>query len=77
LIRFATRKACPLALLLALALASCGRRGELEPPIDARATAQPAAADDGEPQVRKKIPPIAAPKTSFFLDPLLTDTPTK
>ena len=77
MIRFATRKAFPLALLVALTLAGCGRRGELEPPVDSLAVAQPAAADNGEPVLHKKNPPITPPKTPFILDPLLADTPSK
>jgi predicted small lipoprotein YifL len=59
-----------LALLAAaalLALAGCGRRGELEAP-DAAAVQTPAKDDMG---VRKANPKIAPPKKDFVLDPLL------
>ncbi len=67
------RARLPLALLAAaaLALGACGRAGPLEPPPDASALAKPADSSGGDLQGRKKIPPISAPKTPFFLDPLL------
>jgi predicted small lipoprotein YifL len=63
-------KLAPLAVVL-LALAACGRAGPLEPPPDASALAKPSDSGSGDPQVRKKIPPITPPKTPFVLDPLL------
>jgi len=72
-----------LAGVLALALAACGRRGQLEPPPDPsapRATAS-AAADDDAPESlvpsASPTPPRRArqgytiPKEPFVLDPLL------
>ena len=57
-----------LALLLAvLALAGCGRRGDLEPPNGA-AVQTPASNDMS---VHKANPKIAPPKKDFALDPLL------
>ena len=50
-----------------LALAGCGRRGDLEAP-DAAAVQTPA--NDGM-GVRKANPKIVAPKKAFVLDPLL------
>jgi predicted small lipoprotein YifL len=71
------RRLFPVALLAALAISGCGRRGDLEPPLDASAAQKSAQSDNGEPQVHKKIPPIAPPKTPFVLDPLLSDIPSK
>lgn len=64
-------RALSLALLAALSLsvAACGRRGELEPAIDASATPKPASTE--EPQIHKAIPKIVPPKKPFVLDPLL------
>lgn len=50
-----------------LALAGCGRRGDLEAPA---AAAVQAPANDGI-GVRKTSPKIAPPKKDFVLDPLL------
>ncbi len=75
---FAIRRAPALALLVALALAGCGRYGPLEPPPDASAPAKPAmpkpydrSADTLNPQMKPKIPPITPPNQPFFLDFLL------
>jgi predicted small lipoprotein YifL len=67
------RRAVAIALLAALAFAAsgCGRAGPLEPPPDATAVAKPADSSPDDLQTRKKNPPIAPPKTSFVLDPLL------
>jgi predicted small lipoprotein YifL len=68
------RRAVSVALVAALALgvAGCGRRGALEPPPDPSVVQKPApSSPTGEPEGRKKVPPITAPKTPFFLDPLL------
>ena len=70
------------ALVLALALGGCGRRGPLEPPPGSLEAQQAAAEEKGEtlsnvtiPPVGKgasrKTPPIRAPKEPFILDPLL------
>ncbi len=67
-----SRVARALALLATLVVAGCGRRGELEPPVDASAVQRPASADNSEPTVHKKIPPITPMKTPFVLDPLLS-----
>jgi len=61
---------CALAVALALGVAGCGRRGPLEPPPDPSAVQKPAPSN-GEPETRKKVPPITPPKTPFVLDPLL------
>jgi predicted small lipoprotein YifL len=58
-----------------LVLAGCGRIGPLEPPPDANAPPKPAAApstaESLTPMVKPSIPPLTAPRRSFFLDPLL------
>lgn len=70
------------AIVLALALGGCGRRGQLEPPPGSVEAQQEAAEERGEtlsnvtiPTVGKgasrKTPPIRAPKEPFILDPLL------
>jgi predicted small lipoprotein YifL len=70
------------AIVLALALGGCGRRGPLEPPPGSVEAQQEAAEERGEtlsnvtiPPVGKgasrKTPPIRAPKEPFLLDPLL------
>jgi predicted small lipoprotein YifL len=67
LLRFATVSA---VLVLALACASCGRRGFLEePPV-----ITPPSADGTTPPQKKSKPtrtPIARPAGPFILDPLL------
>jgi predicted small lipoprotein YifL len=72
LIRFARFSRAAGVLALLAALAGCGRRGELEPPVDASAVQKPASSDSAEPTVHKKIPPITPMKTPFVLDPLLS-----
>ncbi len=74
----AFRRAPALALLVALALAGCGRYGPLEPPPDANAPAKPGmpkpndlSVDTLNPQMKPKIPPITPPNQPFFLDFLL------
>jgi len=65
------------ALIVALALAACGRYGPLEPPPDASAQATPAATSAAPSDqttsglAKPKIPPITAPNQPFALDPLL------
>lgn len=69
------------AMVLALALSGCGRRGPLEPPPGSVEAQQEAAEEKGEelskvtiPPVgrgSRKTPPIRAPKEPFILDPLL------
>ena len=64
----------PLAVLLALGLAACGRYGPLEPPPDPNAPPKPA---NSSPTTmngglsKPVIPPITPPKQPFFLDFLL------
>ena len=72
------RRAPALAILVALALAGCGRIGPLEPPPDATAQAKPAMpkpdalnAESLSPMMKPKIPPITPPNQPFFLDFLL------
>ena len=71
-----SRRSAVLAAL-ALGLAACGRRGALEPPVDASAATPvaPAAGSGiavaGPLKGRKKRVPITPPKDPFFLDPLL------
>ena len=74
----AARRALALAILVALALAGCGRIGPLEPPPDATALAKPAMpkpdalnAESLTPMMKPKIPPITPPDQPFFLDFLL------
>ena len=64
--------ALALALIAAVHVSGCGRRGELEPPPSADAV-QPAAqpVDPLHPQIRKPVAPITPPKQPFLLDPLL------
>ena len=63
--------------LVALGMSACGRRGALEPPVDASvaATAEPVATPGitvaGPLKGRKKRVPITPPNTPFFLDPIL------
>jgi predicted small lipoprotein YifL len=73
------------AVLLALALAGCGRRGPLEPPPGAAAQPSPtdgSVLNETTPgtspvtvnpvgQRKAKGQPIVAPKTKFILDPIL------
>ena len=70
------------ALVLALALGGCGRRGPLEPPPGSLQAQQEAAEAKGEELSNVTIPPIGkgssrktpqirAPKEPFILDPLL------
>ena len=68
-----TRLAAVAALALGVALAGCGRRGDLEPPgaPEARAAPQIGASDEATGLKRRKRIPIAAPKEGFLLDPLL------
>ena len=68
------RRALALAATAALVLAGCGRMGPLEPPPDANAPPKPTPTTSEQalnPQFKKTIPPIVAPKQPFFLDPLL------
>lgn len=73
--RFEFRMAHPLilAMMAALVLASCGRRGDLEPAPDPSAVGAPVKPDDdaGASLGRKKVAPIVPPKQDFILDPLL------
>jgi predicted small lipoprotein YifL len=59
------------ALILAatLALAACGRRGDLEPPPNPNAVQTPA--NRHEIQFNRPDHKIAKPKKDFVLDPLL------
>jgi predicted small lipoprotein YifL len=61
--------ALALLALIAIAASGCGRRGQLEPPPDPNAIAQPD--DPDHPQVHRKPPRIVPPKRDFVLDPLL------
>jgi predicted small lipoprotein YifL len=63
----------PLAFLLALGLAACGRYGPLEPPPDPNAPPKPASSNPASMNVLSKpsIPPIVPPKQPFFLDFML------
>jgi predicted small lipoprotein YifL len=77
----AARHTLALALLVALALAGCGRIGPLEPPPEATAQAPQAkpampkpdalSAESLSPMMKPKIPPITPPNQPFFLDFLL------
>jgi predicted small lipoprotein YifL len=62
-----------LAVLIALALAACGRYGPLEPPPDPNAPPKPASSTPGNLNslAKPSIPPIVPPKQPFFLDFLL------
>jgi predicted small lipoprotein YifL len=55
--------------LALLALAGCGRRGELEPPSAALAT--PAPENRHRVDFHRPDPKIAPPKKDFVLDPVL------
>lgn len=69
------------AIVLALTVSGCGRRGPLEPPPGSVEAQQEAAEEKGEtlsnvtiPPIgrgSRKTPPIRAPKEPFILDPLL------
>ena len=70
------------ALVLALALGACGRRGPLEPPPGSVEAQQQQAEESGQELsnvtiqpigkgASRKVPPIRAPKQPFILDPLL------
>ena len=69
-----------MVLILALAVAGCGRRGALEPPPSAAAKAEKSAEDKSiagssdvalAPSKAHKPPPITPGNGSFILDPLL------
>ena len=69
-----------MVLMLALAVAGCGRRGALEPPPTAAAQAAKPADDASitggadmalAPNKSRKPPPIQPGNGSFILDPLL------
>ncbi len=75
---YPARRAPAAVALAALVLSGCGRIGPLEPPPDASAQAKPAmpkpnelSAETLNPQMKPKIPPIAAPNQPFLLDFLL------
>ena len=57
-----------LAMAAVLALAGCGRRGELEAPPNASAVQTPAKSELGAHKASARITP---PKKDFVLDPLL------
>ena len=58
----------PLAMAAVLALAGCGRRGELEAPPSPNAVQTPAKSELGAHRTSARIAP---PKKDFVLDPLL------
>ena len=70
-----------MVLMLALAVAGCGRRGPLEPPVSAAAAQAERPADNKSvtggsdmaltPSKAHKPPPIQPGNGSFILDPLL------
>jgi len=68
---FSKPGAAALLAVLALTLASCGRKGPLEPPPDAAtpAAGTPGTAEAPAPGAAQQSPP--PPKKSFLLDPLL------
>lgn len=60
--------AAVVALIAAIGLSACGRKGPLEPPPQAGVTA---AAPEGLVATAPKPAPPAKPDKPFFLDPLL------
>ncbi len=66
-LKFRARNCVSIALVAALGVSACGRRGDLEPP----ASAALQKTTNGEPEFHKSVPKIIPPKQSFALDPLL------
>lgn len=69
-----TLAAFGVALMLALSVAGCGRRGRLLPPPDPNAPPQDAQSSDANKagvHRKPKNPPILAPNQPFILDPML------
>jgi predicted small lipoprotein YifL len=62
-------RAALLAVVAALVLAGCGRRGDLEPPPNPNAVQTPANSHDF--QTHRTDQKIVPPKKAFVLDPLL------
>jgi len=70
-------KALTLAVVLGFALAGCGRKGQLEPPVGANLPKTQGAQQKPDPTARlegaARVPggAIVPPKASFPLDPIL------